>query len=42
MSIQVRHPERSRGIPVRYRLVSSRDSSTALRSAQNDRAIALL
>jgi hypothetical protein len=55
MSIQVCRHERSRGIPVRYRLVSLRDgkpgladfvryvaASTALRSAQNDRTIALL
>src|SRR5262249_26611819 len=32
-----RHPERSRGILVHYFDITSRDSSTALRSAQNDR-----
>src|SRR5882762_2445144 len=33
----LRHPERSRGIPWRYLSVASRDSSTTLRSARNDR-----
>ena len=37
MSKTARHPERSRGIPLRRFPVTSRDSSTALRSAQNDR-----
>jgi hypothetical protein len=32
-----RHPERSRGIPLQYLRVAPRDSSTPLRSAQNDR-----
>jgi excinuclease ABC subunit A len=31
-----RHSERSRGIPLRYREVTSRDPSTPLRSAQDD------
>jgi 1-acyl-sn-glycerol-3-phosphate acyltransferase len=33
------HPERSRGIPKRYLHVSPRDSSTSLRSAQNDSSV---
>jgi hydrogenase expression/formation protein HypC len=33
------HPERSRGIPLRQAEVASRDSSTPLRSAQNDRGV---
>jgi 1-acyl-sn-glycerol-3-phosphate acyltransferase len=32
-----RHPERSRGTPHQHRVAASPDSSTALRSAQNDR-----
>jgi hypothetical protein len=32
----VRHPDRSRGIPLRYPTMSTRDLSTSLRSARND------
>jgi hydrogenase expression/formation protein HypC len=35
----VGHPERSRGIPLRHAEVALRDSSTPLRSAQNDRGV---
>jgi hypothetical protein len=34
-----RHPERSRGMPVALPLVSSRDSSTPRRYAQNDKSV---
>ena len=37
-----RHPERSRGIPARYSPVALRGSSTPLRAALNDPALALL
>src|SRR5919108_2142371 len=36
LGIRTRHPERSRGIPLQNAEVTSRDSSTALRSARND------
>jgi sirohydrochlorin cobaltochelatase len=38
LGIAVRHPERSRGIPLQNAQVTSRDSSTSLRSARNDMA----
>jgi hypothetical protein len=38
LGIAVRHPERSRGIPLQNAQVTSRDSSTSLRSARNDTA----
>ena len=37
MGKSARHPEQSRGIPLQNHRVSLRDSSTALRSTQNDR-----
>ncbi len=36
MSTTTCHPERSRGIPLQHSKATSRDSSTALRSARND------
>jgi sirohydrochlorin cobaltochelatase len=36
LGIATRHPERSRGIPLQNAEVTSRDSSTSLRSARND------
>ena len=35
--MQWRHPERSRGLPLRDSVVVTRDSSTPLRFAENDR-----
>jgi sirohydrochlorin cobaltochelatase len=36
LGIAARHPERSRGIPLQNARITSRDSSTSLRSARND------